>query len=750
MTRESDLKETVERNGKRNHSPKFSESSGTSSLSLLLLDSLEEAVAEIGLDWRIRVANRRWRELTGEFPWLRASKEEKLVIDEAALRQLYSDAEEMLSGLRCVFTGEAPEFRHELTMQHSAGARCFTVWAKRLDQEAGGAVCLIIREVTEQRKTEQELRESHSLFQRVIEGTNDGIFLYSRDGVVLMHNSAGATLLGFKFSRVVGRKIEDIVPWGVAQTILERNELVMSTGQSIGYELKLNTPQGWRVAQVQKGVYRNHRDEAVGVIAIARDITERKLAEEKLKQSEDHFRALIEKSADCITLISAEGTINYISPSVKTISGHDPIELVGTSLFFWVHPEDLKGVRAQFLELLSLPGASVHAEFRHLCKDGCWKWLEGTVSNFLQDPSVHAVVGNVRDITERKEAEQSQRRFEAIVESSIDAIIGIDLDGKIASWNPAAQRIFGYPEAKALGREFLALVPEECMPEMRAFLAEVQQGKAVKDYETVFVGRNERRVEVSLTISPIIPHEHHTAGGGAVIVRDITERRRLEKEVLEIADFEKHRIGQDLHDDLCQHLIGISMLGNLLHTDLSRLGLKQAEDARNITVMIRNAVEHARILAKGLSPLNMQEGGLMAGLETLAANTEQLFRMPCAFECGAAVHLDNPEVATHLFRIAQEAVHNAVKHSQGSNVTIRLSMVEEALEIVVSDNGIGLRAKVGSPEGGGLGMHTMVYRARIIGAELSMCENPGGGTRVVCRLPDAHTKSTGCGCRIRG
>jgi two-component system CheB/CheR fusion protein len=347
---------------------------------------------------------------------------------------------------------------------------------------------------------------------------------------------------------------------------------------------------------------------------------------------------------------------------------------------------------------------------------------------------VQAVILNVHDISERKQSEQESRRFQAIIESSIDGILSVDLEGKITSWNPAAVRIFGYSEAEMLGSDFDALTPEDRLKESADFAHSAFHGKAIKDVETVRVGRDGLRIEVSLTLSPIYDRDHRISGI-AVIVRDITERRRLEREVLEIADLEKHRIGQDLHDDLCQHLVGISMLGNLLYSELAHYGLKQAEDARQITQMVRDAVDHARILARGLFPLNFAQGGLMAGLETLVSNTEQLFRMPCFFECSEAVHIESSDAATHLYRIVQEALHNAVKHSQGTKVVVRMQCHEGILELSVRDDGIGPPDPAQLAEGGGLGMHTMYYRARIIGAVLSLSRNEEGGATVTCRFP---------------
>ena len=700
-------------------------------LSDALLDSLDEAVALVDRDGCLVGANETWQRLKNEFPWMGNAENGAAVFDKTEFKKTSDAADFIMQGVQGTLQGLWSEFDQKFSVLRAGKP----YWLRLRSKMLPGFATVSLRDITAQCKAEQDLRESHSLFHRIVEGIGDGIFIYDLEGRFLMHNAACVDLFSLHSKSVIGKRIEEVFSPDLAETILRQNQLVLGTGRTLGYELVIDGPEGRRNLLVQKGIYRNHRNEAVGIIGISMDITERKQAEEKLEKSERHFRALIEKSADCIVLLSAEGSITYASRPTQEITGFSLDELIGTSVFFWIHPDELPVARQRFQELLELPYASITLEVRTLCKDGRWKWMEATSSNLLQDPSMQAIVLNVRDISERKEAEQESRRFEAIVESSIDGILSVDVQGKITSWNPSARAIFGYSEAEILGANFDMLTPEDRWDENGRFADVVLRGKAIRDFETVRLGRGGERVEVSLTLSPIHDRNRRIAGV-AVIVRDITERRRLEREVLEIADFEKHRIGQDLHDDLCQHLVGISMIGNLLYADLAGEGLPQAKEAKQVTHLIRNAVDHARILAKGLSPLNIAQGGLMAGLETLVANTEQIFRVPCCFECPVAVHINDIELATHIYRIAQEALHNAVKHSGGTKVVVRLAADEHSVEVVVSDDGVGLPDPQNRQSGiGGLGMHTMQYRARIIGAVLEILKNNKGGTRVVCRIP---------------
>ncbi len=614
----------------------------------------------------------------------------------------------------------------------------FQLRASRLPAFVQGAVLLIHRPVTELRKAELDLRESHALFQHAIERLREGVFLYDKEGRFVIANSVYAEALGYNAGQLVGRTIFEVFKPELAKTLQEQNLLVLTTEQTLHFELMVETPRGLRHFNVSKGVYRNHRNEIVGVLGTASDITNHRRTEHTLEKSERHFRALIENSADRVALVAKDGTIRYASPSTKRILGFNLEEMVGTDCFLWVHPVDLPILRRRFKELLELPGASMTGQYRELRKDGRWLWMEATATNLLDDPSVNAIVVNERDISERKQTEVELMCFADIVESSNDAIISANPEGVIISWNPAAERIFGYLEKEILGKSVNVLVPFEWRDTFGQLRNAALRKKGSNDIETMLLHKNGRKVNVSLTLSPIRDRDGQTTGFSK-IVRDITDRRRLEKEILEISDREKQRIGQDLHDDLCQHLVGISLVSNLLYEELAHLGLKQAEDARHVTELVRHAVDHARSLARGLSPLNLVDTGFLTNLEMLVSSTEQLFRVPCAFECHEPLFVKNGAVAIHLYRIAQEALHNAVKHSCASKVIVSVELHDNLVVVTIKDDGVGLpesEARIHESEsGGGLGMHTMHYRAKIIGATIEFQTGPGCGTRVICRVP---------------
>ena len=223
-----------------------------------------------------------------------------------------------------------------------------------------------------------------------------------------------------------------------------------------------------------------------------------------------------------------------------------------------------------------------------------------------------------------------------------------------------------------------------------------------------------------------------------IIFRDITERRRLEREILEISDRERQRIGRDLHDGLCQSLTGIELMSEVLEQKLARRSKEGAAKVGEIASHVREAIRQTRLMAQGLAPVTLESEGLMSGLQELAAKTGKMFGIKCRFACEAPVLVADISVATHLFRIAQEAVSNAVKHGEASEVVIRLEMGHENALLLVSDDGLGLPG--GPTERQGMGLHIMKYRAGAIGGALSILPREAGGTEVVCAFPREYLK----------
>lgn len=653
----------------------------------------------------------------------------------AAAGKTFARAATLACHLEAFLKGESDTFEEETSFLSGDQQRWLLLRGTRMN----GRILITHEETTALQRTHHELRESHSLFRHVLDNIRDGIFLYDLENRLVMANRHFAEGHGAPLADIIGKNITELYEPEVARTVQEQNILILTTGREFNFEVALPTPAGDRRVIVHKGVYRNHRDEVTGVFGIGYDAGAAEM-EETATHSERHFRALIENSSNRVALLNADGKISYASPSSLRMVGFEMEELIGSNAFLWIHPNDLAPFMRKFQKLLATPGTVINGEYRTLCKGGRWAWMEATYTNLLHDPNVRAIVLNERDISERKQVEFELTQFARIIQSSSEGIFSTDYEGHVISWNPAAEAIFGYREKEMIGQKATLLVSPARRREYERIRATALRGTGTEDLEIVMRRKDGTPIQVQFTLSPIRDRDRQIIGV-STIARDITERRRLEKEILEIADREKQRLGQDLHDDLCQHLVGIGLICNLLRDDLAALKLPQSGEAGKIADLVAQAVDHARRLARGLCPLQLTGSSFTGGLEMLVTNTAQLFRSPCHFECESPVAIADESVAIHLYRITQEALHNAVKHSRAERIVVHLKAWPNLLEITVSDNGIGLPPTPEPRRGNhGLGMHTMRYRARIIGATLELTRPPEGGTVLTCRLPLSETR----------
>jgi len=209
------------------------------------------------------------------------------------------------------------------------------------------------------------------------------------------------------------------------------------------------------------------------------------------------------------------------------------------------------------------------------------------------------------------------------------------------------------------------------------------------------------------------------------------ESRRLESKVLEISEREHRRIGADLHDGLGQQLTAIELLCAGLKVDAARLPPEFSRRLEQMSRMLREAIAQTRYLARGLVPVSDEPDALRAGLAELAEQTDSLGRLRCRLDCPSPVPIADRVAAGHLYRIAQEAVNNALKHADASELVIRLSGTPSAVELAVWDNGRGLHPS----KGRGLGLEVMKHRANVIGAEFTVTSKRGQGVTVTCLLP---------------
>ena len=286
-------------------------------------------------------------------------------------------------------------------------------------------------------------------------------------------------------------------------------------------------------------------------------------------------------------------------------------------------------------------------------------------------------------------------------------------------------------EKDILGKTDADLYPEaeaDRLMQIKARVLAMGTGLRQEAFWTV----NGEKHHYDLTIEPIRDVSGNIAGiTGAAL--DITDRKRLEQEVLQITELEQRRMGQDLHDGICQHLAGIEMKSQVLEQKLAKKDKTHSVQAGQIASHVRDVIAQTRSLARGLSPFILESEGMVSALTELAANTEKLFQVKCSFTNTAKHVPSDIAVTTHLYRIAQEAVTNAIKHGKAKDVSITFSVKGDKAGLSIADNGRGFSGQPGT--GKGMGLRIMRYRASIIGAALLTQSGSAGGVTILCFLP---------------
>jgi two-component system CheB/CheR fusion protein len=335
---------------------------------------------------------------------------------------------------------------------------------------------------------------------------------------------------------------------------------------------------------------------------------------------------------------------------------------------------------------------------------------------------------------------ESEEGFRALIEGVTDcAICMLDPSGKIVQWNSGAQRIQGYTETEVLhcGFDLFFAINDKNTGEPAAELANAAASGRYQA-ERWRVRKDGSAFLANIIITPLLD-ENGKLRGFAHVARDITELKRLEREVLEISEREQRRIGQDLHDGLGQELTGLTFLSQNLARKLAERNIPEAADLRRMSELINKAIEKARDLAKGLSPVEWGPDGLAAALQNLSTRVADSYGIPCEFRRGRTVQVESHTAAVHLYRIAQEAVSNAARHSGAHRIWTSIDAEGSTVVLTVEDDGKGMPPRNGtnasSPQATsvGMGLHLMPYRARMIGAHFEIGPRPGGGTTVRCR-----------------
>ncbi|HKP04234.1 MAG TPA: chemotaxis protein CheB [Chthoniobacterales bacterium] len=578
----------------------------------------------------------------------------------------------------------------------------------------------------------------------------------------------------------IGRPLADITHHIDYDALMSDVEDVLDRLTTIEREVARDRPDGgeeearWYLVRIAP--YRALQDRIAGVVVTFIDITRRHRAEDAVRESEERMARLADAIPQIVWTNTVDGTANYFNRRWYDYTGLTFEKSAGPGWQAVVHPDDAPASRDRWQKALKA-GEVFDSEYRLRNADGDYRWFIGrNVPLRDKENRITGWFGTATDIHDLKLAEASTRemegRFQLLVEGTPDyAMFLLDPENVITFWSTGAEKVFGWTAEEAVGQTGAIIFTD----------ADQKKGEVEKEIETaVREGRApdrrwHRRKDGSRLWADGVMRRIDRRDGGlrgfAKICRDATEqreiedallhakeemeqrviertrevvatnnelertmaqRRQLERELLEISEREKRRIGEDLHDMVCQELTATALYLKSTAKKLARKDEAAAQTLEESAETVNRNVGIARELARGLQAVELRAAGLKDALRDLAASANQNRGVNCHFKAARGVRVTDDAVALHLYRIAQEAVTNALKHSGAHNILIALDRSATHICVSVQDDGkgfdLGKRRK-------GLGVHMMRYRANALEGELSIERRKTGGMDITCKIP---------------
>ena len=592
----------------------------------------------------------------------------------------------------------------------------------------------------------------------VLDSSAEAKLLVEYDGAISYANSAAKEVFGYTMEELLEIEIDMLVPLAQREghARYRADFLRNPDRRPIGFNQNISaTRKDGTVFPVEIGVSPIRMDNRMIVMVSVVDITERKLAEDMLKEQEGKLRAIYEGSNDAIMLLTEKG---FFDCNLRTL---EMFGLESKEVFTSSHPAHVSPpFQSDGRDSMTASVEHITLALRQGSDRFEWVHRRSSGDDFPADVMLSAfdyggervLQATVRDITERKHAEEllerESYRNEMLLRMASDGIHILDLDGSVTEVNDVFCQMLGYSRDEMLSMNVTEWDVQWRATELKARVRDVVKYGAV--FETLHRRKDHSVINVEINAIQVV------IGGQQLLycsARDITERKQVEvailkakesaeaalkrakmaeHKILNISEETRERIGQELHDNLGQHLTGVAFLSEVLSTKLKKQGWADMQLVSKITSLINEAVLNTRQLAQGLYPVELKAAGLQAMLSQLANHVRSIYKIDCEVEFDEMFWAEGPDVAINLFRIAQEASNNAIKHGGATQIIIKTSAAPDFCTLEISDNGRGLNWR---GEHSGLGMHTMQYRASLVGATLRFDVSSNGGTSVVVSFP---------------
>ncbi len=488
-------------------------------------------------------------------------------------------------------------------------------------------------------------------------------------------------------------------------------------------------------------------------------------AHHELSSVKDQYQQLYDCAPVAYLTLNRDGRIIEANQKAYGILGVSRSRVIGKPMTDYIAPESqdvwylyMRAVfsertkQASELVIKTNPPTIVRSECVAVSpqdqeEDQCWMVLINISLQKQAEADIKRLNRELEHQVKEQTAEikENLARLKAVLNTATDAIITISRKGIIESVNPATEAMFGYRDKELIGQSIDVIFPDHHSNNLKNYVKNFgsnQGSYIVENPSDLFAKRKDGKLfPVSLSVNRIDDEDCFTG-----IVRDISDRIELEKEVLHRAEEERTRIGRELHDSVAQVIIGIGMRLKALSRKLKASNNPLPEELLELSeAMARMSTElealgrEIRTIVTNLASLDLDEVNLSDALTCLVDSCQTYTSSVITLSLPENIAINDTQVATQLFRIVQEALHNAIKHTNGSDIRIELRQSQNSIRVSVIDNGGGGASSGTEPHSlfrlSGKGVNNMKYRANIIGASLDITSKVGSGTRVECVLP---------------
>lgn len=600
------------------------------------------------------------------------------------------------------------------------------------------------RDIRERERLERELRESDARLRDLMATSPDLIWEADAAGTITYIGGLAEEMLGISAEELVGSHFSETVhpdpasaaaSWELWEASQREPGRIHRARFSLRHRDGSEVPiENLAVPRVVDGVF-------VGSRGAARDVRERARLEAELRESEKRYRDLVQTSPDGVWQADASGTFTFWSDTAAALTGYPPEAILGRHWSVVVGPQAAQDAAGLWHRLETGDGSVARARLNLLRRGGEELPAEIAAVPVIRDGRFVGAHGSIRDLREQlrleRDVRDSEARFRELVQTSPDGVWQTDAEGHLVFWSDAACALLGWEPEELVARHWSAVIAPGAVDEVRARLKPLQDGPAgaVARVRAAVVRRDGTEIPAEISGVPLLRDGEFRGIQGTI--RDLRQQVRLERELRDqagalAASEERAHLARELHDSVTQALFSMGLITRSVEVLIDRDPTAAREKLGDLRELQRDALAEMRSLIFELRPGSLEREGLANALRTHVAAVEGRLGLPIVLDVAELARLP---LATEdaLYRIAQEALHNIVKHASATSVRIDLARDGGQVVLRVADDGVGFD-QLDVAEGH-LGLAGMRSRAERVGGVLAVRSAPGKGTEVLVTVP---------------